>query len=64
MGQVKELKTGIGRLIQEKYELRTALEQCISYLESETGMTLRHPVLKVAKKALRDTTFAELKSNK
>ena len=58
----KEVQSSLSRLITEKYELRSALEQCVSYLLSESGMTIRHPVMRAAKKALRDTTFADLKS--
>ena len=35
--------------------LREALGNCISYLESETGMTMKHPVLKIAKAAIEQT---------
>ena len=61
---VSELKRNISILLNDKYQLRGALDQCIMYLERGEGMTTKYRTLKDAKKAMRDTEFVRLPKTK
>ena len=59
-GRVAEMKQTISVLVTEKYQLRSALAECVGYLESHPRKGTKYRVVKDAKKALRDTTFTTL----
>ena len=58
--KIPELTANIQSLIRDKYMLRSALENCIRHMQ-ENGGVIRHPVLKEARKAIKETTFASLR---
>lgn len=64
MGQIAEMKQTISVLVTEKYALRSALSECVGYLESHPRKGRKARVLRDAKKAIRDTTFTTLSDRK
>lgn len=59
MAKISELKSNIGQLLQEKYQLRSALaalyDDCLARGKPTGVKTMRD-----ASKALRDTTFMKI----
>ena len=61
---IRERKQNVSILLNDKYQLRGALDQCIMYLERGEGMTTKYRTLKDAKKAMGQTEFVRLPKTK